>query len=150
MKKQLFAAAFLSIAMTQAAQAAPIVFNWQGTATQAITQYGVDIGAMVSGTVSYDPATATAFNIYNEGPPGGGIINWKGNPMFVTVDAGSLHEKIDVTSGEQLLRQRRRLRVLQYQQFAGLFQPATAGRHRQGLEQQGPAHHVTGSERLCN
>lgn len=41
------------------AQAAPVSFDWKATATANSTAYGVHIGDILSGTISYDIGTAS-------------------------------------------------------------------------------------------
>jgi hypothetical protein len=94
MKKQLAYAAIACAALLNSAQASPIVFNWQGTATSALSQFGIAIGDAYSGSVTFDATTATMGNqsIYNNQ----GYAWWSGTPMSVTVNAGNLHQTINV------------------------------------------------------
>lgn len=92
--KKLLCAVIACTAFLNSAQASPIVFNWQGTATAELSQFGIKIGDAYSGSVTLDTATAMVGNtsIYGNS----GYTWWNGNPMSVTVNAGTLHETVNV------------------------------------------------------
>lgn len=75
------------------AHATPVSYSWTAQATVAQSTYGVKIGDLISGQVSYDPATATMGDGYGPGATSG-YQYWNSPSMFTTLNYGSFHGNI--------------------------------------------------------
>lgn len=90
MKNRLLCAVIATAAVFNSAQAAPIVFDWQGTAIVALSQYGIAVGDNYTGTLSFDPDTVTM------GAPRYEWSSASGKPALLTIKAGNLEQTLNV------------------------------------------------------
>lgn len=97
LSKALLSSSLLSFALLgpTSTQAAPVTFYWQGAATVANATFGVQIGDVVSGSVSYDIATATKSGQINTGTTG--YQYWNSTTMSASVHYGSYNGSFTLT-----------------------------------------------------